>query len=92
VSTLAHGGGIPELLTVVVPLALVIVLLRAGARKMPTDEPAPGPADGHAAEPPPAPAAGAAGVAEPPPALTPPGDPPAPAPPGDPPAPAPSGP
>ena len=35
---LAHAGGVPELLTVVVPLALVIVLLRVGAKKMP-DQP-----------------------------------------------------
>ena len=42
--TLAHMGGIPELLTVVVPLVLVIVLLRVGAKKMPDpppDKPAP---------------------------------------------------
>ncbi|HWL36134.1 MAG TPA: hypothetical protein VNQ77_08055 [Frankiaceae bacterium] len=44
--TLAHGGGIPEALTVIVPLALVVVMLRLGAKKMPPeDEPPEPPAD-----------------------------------------------
>jgi hypothetical protein len=33
----AHGGGVPETLSVVIPLALVVVLLRYGARKAPPD-------------------------------------------------------
>jgi len=36
---LAHGGGIPETLSVLVPLALVVVLLRLGAKKAPPEEP-----------------------------------------------------
>jgi hypothetical protein len=39
VTSLAHGGGIPELLSVLVPLALVVVLLRLGARRTPPEEP-----------------------------------------------------
>jgi hypothetical protein len=35
---LAHGGGVPETLSVVIPLALVVVLLRYGARKTPPDD------------------------------------------------------
>ena len=38
---LAHGGGIPETLSVLVPLALVIVLLRVGARRAPPEDPPP---------------------------------------------------
>jgi hypothetical protein len=41
----AHGGGIPETLSVLVPLALVVLLLRAGAKKAPKDPPD-GPPDG----------------------------------------------
>lgn len=37
--TLAHGGGIPETLMVLVPLALVVVMLRMGAKKMPPEDP-----------------------------------------------------
>jgi len=37
-TTLAHAGGIPETLSVLVPLALVIVLLRVGAKKTPPDD------------------------------------------------------
>jgi hypothetical protein len=36
---LAHGGGVPETLSVLVPLALVVVLLRMGAKKTPPVEP-----------------------------------------------------
>lgn len=36
--TVAHAGGIPEALTVLVPLALVVVMLRLGAKKMPPEE------------------------------------------------------
>jgi hypothetical protein len=35
---LAHAGGVPETLSVVIPLALVVVLLRYGARKTPPDD------------------------------------------------------
>jgi hypothetical protein len=45
VTPLAHGGGVPETLSVLVPLALVIVLLRMGAKKTPPEDP---PADGTA--------------------------------------------
>lgn len=38
-TTLAHMGGVPETLTVLVPLALVIVLLRVGAKRVPPEEP-----------------------------------------------------
>jgi hypothetical protein len=38
VTTLAHAGGVPETLSVLVPLALVIILLRAGAKKAPKDD------------------------------------------------------
>ena len=41
-TTLAHMGGVPEALTVLVPLALVIVLLRVGAKRVPPEEPPPG--------------------------------------------------
>ena len=41
-TTLAHMGGVPETLTVLVPLALVIVLLRVGAKRVPPEEPPPG--------------------------------------------------
>ena len=34
---LAHGGGIPEALTVLVPMALVVFLLRMGAKKAPPE-------------------------------------------------------
>ena len=37
VTTLAHAGGWDEALFVVVPMALVVVLLRVGARKTPPD-------------------------------------------------------
>lgn len=41
-TTLAHMGGVPEALTVLVPLALVVVMLRIGAKRMPPeDDPAP---------------------------------------------------
>ncbi len=33
--TLAHGGGIPETLSVLVPLAIVVVVLRSASRKPP---------------------------------------------------------
>lgn len=36
--TLAHAGGIPEALTVLVPLALVVIMLRIGAKKAPPEE------------------------------------------------------
>jgi hypothetical protein len=39
--TLAHAGGIPEALTVLVPLVLVVVMLRLGAKKMPPEDPPP---------------------------------------------------
>jgi hypothetical protein len=39
VTTLAHAGGIPETLSVLVPLALVIVLLRVGAKRTPPEDP-----------------------------------------------------
>ena len=43
VTTLAHGSGVDEAIAVLVPLALVIVLLRMGAKKAPPeDEPADG--------------------------------------------------
>jgi hypothetical protein len=35
----AHGGGVPETLSVLVPLALVVFLLRAGAKKAPPEPP-----------------------------------------------------
>ena len=35
---LAHMGGVPEALSVLVPLALVVVMLRVGAKRMPHDE------------------------------------------------------
>lgn len=38
VTTLAHGNGIDEAIAVLVPLALVIVLLRLGAKKAPPEE------------------------------------------------------
>ncbi len=38
---LAHGGGIPETLSVLVPLGIAVLLLRAG-RKPPEDEPVEG--------------------------------------------------
>jgi hypothetical protein len=38
VTTLAHAGGIPELLTVAVPLAIVVVLLRRSAKHRSDDE------------------------------------------------------
>jgi hypothetical protein len=38
-TALAHGGGVPETLSVLVPLAVVVVLLRYGARKMPAEPP-----------------------------------------------------
>ena len=37
-TTLAHMGGVPEALSVLVPLALVIVLLRMGAKRMPPED------------------------------------------------------
>jgi hypothetical protein len=37
-TTLAHMGGVPEALTVLVPLALVIVMLRLGAKKVPPED------------------------------------------------------
>jgi hypothetical protein len=37
-TTLAHGGGVPETLSVLVPLAIVVVLLRMGAKKAPKDD------------------------------------------------------
>lgn len=37
-TTLAHGSGIDEALYVLVPLVLVIVLLRLGAKKAPPEE------------------------------------------------------
>jgi hypothetical protein len=45
VTTLAHGGGIPETLTVLIPLALVIVMLRVGAKKVPPEDPGDPPDD-----------------------------------------------
>ena len=42
---LAHGGGIPEALTVLVPMVLVVVLLRMGAKRTP---PEPDPPDAEA--------------------------------------------
>lgn len=36
--TLAHGNGLDEAIAVLVPLALVIVLLRVGAKKAPPEE------------------------------------------------------
>ncbi len=32
-TTLAHGGGVPETLSVLVPIALTVILLRKGAKK-----------------------------------------------------------
>lgn len=37
-TTLAHAGGVPEMLSVLVPLALVLVLLRVGAKKTPPED------------------------------------------------------
>jgi hypothetical protein len=45
VTTLAHGGGVPEMLSVLVPLALVVVLFRVGAKKTPTEDPPDPPED-----------------------------------------------
>lgn len=59
--TLAHAGGIPEALTVLVPLVLVVVMLRLGAKKVPPEEEPteaeaqPGPPAGAPPAPPPAP-------------------------------------
>jgi hypothetical protein len=39
VTVLAHGGGVPETLSILVPLALVVVFLRIGAKKVPPEEP-----------------------------------------------------
>ena len=36
---LAHAGGIPETLSVLIPLALVVVLLRIGAKRTPPEDP-----------------------------------------------------
>ena len=41
-TTLAHGGGIPETLMVVIPMALVVVFLRLGAKATPPEEPGEG--------------------------------------------------
>ena len=38
VTTLAHGNGLDEAITVLVPLVLVIVFLRIGAKKAPPEE------------------------------------------------------
>lgn len=38
VTTLAHGSGIDEAIAVLVPLALVIILLRIGAKKAPPED------------------------------------------------------
>jgi hypothetical protein len=38
VTPLAHGGGVPETLSVLVPLVLVVVLLRYGAKKTPPED------------------------------------------------------
>jgi hypothetical protein len=38
VTTLAHAGGVPETLSVLVPLGIVIFLLRLGAKKAPKDD------------------------------------------------------
>lgn len=61
-TTLAHLGGVPEALTVLLPLALVVVMLRIGAKKMPPEDeegaegpaadPAPGDQAGPGAAPP----------------------------------------
>ena len=37
-TTLAHMGGVPEALTVLVPLALVVIMLRMGAKKTPPED------------------------------------------------------
>ena len=37
-TTLAHLGGVPEALSVLIPLALVVVLLRMGARRLPPED------------------------------------------------------
>jgi hypothetical protein len=38
VSTIAHAGGIPEALSVILPLVAVVVLLRIGAKRQPDDD------------------------------------------------------
>lgn len=38
-TTLAHGNGLDEALMVLVPLVLVVVFLRIGAKKAPPEEP-----------------------------------------------------
>lgn len=37
-TVLAHAGGVPEMLGVLVPLALVVILLRTGAKRMPPED------------------------------------------------------
>lgn len=38
VTVLAHAGGVPETLMVVVPVVLVVILLRVGAKKAPPED------------------------------------------------------
>lgn len=45
---LAHGSGVDEAILVLLPLAIVVVLLRLGAKKMPPEDDAPD-AEGDAA-------------------------------------------
>jgi hypothetical protein len=44
VTPLAHGGGVPEALTVLVPLVAVVIFLRLGAKRVPSGEEPPEPA------------------------------------------------